>query len=134
MKEQNLTKKLNKEAKERNEMINDALEAMSNYSDEMIKKDADLEQYRIDEIKYKTTIKELNDYIEIYKTKLEELEKNNKQQDKEIMSLRKKVLNNETDLSSLKSILEVFINQYGIDQVSAVTKLEKEKLMNYIER
>ena len=134
MKEQSLTRKLNKESKERNEMLNDALEAMNNYSDEMIKKDADLEQYRIDEIKYKTTIKELNDYIEIYKNKLEELENNNKSQDKEIILLRKKVLKNETDLSSLKSILEVFINEYGIDQVSTVTKIEKEKLTSLIER
>ena len=134
MKDKNFTLKLNEESKERKEMLNDAIEAMTNYSGEILKKDADLEQYRIDEIKYKTTIKELNEYIEIYKNRQEVLERTSSEQDEEIMSLRKKVLKDKTDLSALKTILEIFINEYGIEQISAVTKIEKEKLMSYIER
>lgn len=133
MNERSFSRKLNKEAKERNKMINDALESMVNYSKEIFKKNADLEQCKIDEIKYKTTIKELNDYIEIYKTKNEELEISNKEQEEEILKLRKKMLKNETETSSLKSIFELIIKEYGIDEISDVTKLEKEKLNKLIE-
>jgi protease II len=128
MNEKSFTAQLNKESKARKEMIDDALEAMNNYSEEIIKKDKNLEQYKIEEIKYKTTIKELNDYIEIYKNKISSYEKENKELEKEVMSLRKKNLKDSTNLSSLQSILENFIHEYGIETVSTVTKLTSEQL------
>jgi predicted PolB exonuclease-like 3'-5' exonuclease len=128
MNEKSFTAQLNKESKARKEMIDDALEAMNNYSEEIIKKDKNLEQYKIEEIKYKTTIKELNDYIEIYKNKISSYEEENKELEKEVMSLRKKNLKDSTNLSSLQSILENFIHEYGIETVSTVTKLTSEQL------
>lgn len=132
MKEQIFTK-LNEESKERKEILNDALEAMSNYSEELLKKEADLEQSKIEEIKYRTTIKEQNGYIEIYKQKIEALEQDNEKTNKEIMSLRKKILTQNTKLSSLQSILDLFIREYGIDQISSITKIEEEQLKKLID-
>ena len=133
MNEKSLSRKLNKEAKERNEMISDALEAMNSYSEDLIKKDSVLEKYRISEINYKTTIKELNEYIDIYKTKTNELEEEKEKNEKEIISLRKKFLKNDADLTSLKSILDNFIHEYGIEKISEVTKIEQEKIKKLLE-
>lgn len=134
MNERSFTAKLNKESKKRNEMIDDALQAMNNYSEEIIKKDKDLEQYKIEEIKYKTTIKELNDYIEIYKNKISYFEEENTKLDKELMSLRKKYLKDSANLSSLQSILEIFVHEYGMEKVSAVTKLTDEQIKKLLEK
>lgn len=133
MSDKDISRKLNKESKLRKEMLDDALESMSNYSEQIMKNEKSLQQYKIEEIKYKTTIKELNEYINIYKTNIETLEEENKKLTDEVMSLRKRVLNQKTKASSMDSILEVFIREYGIDQISAVTKIEKEQLNKFLE-
>ena len=91
-----------------------------------------IRHHKVEEIKYKTTIKELNDYIEIYKNKISELEETNMKYEKEVMPLRKKILRNETDLSTLKSILQMFVKEYGIDNVVELTKIEKNKIESYM--
>ena len=59
-----------------------------------------------------------------------EIEK--QKQEKEINSLRKKVLSYTTKLSSLQSILDLFIREYGIEQISSITKIEEEQLKKLI--
>lgn len=132
MTDKNFSKKLNKEAKLREEMLDDAIKSLQDMSVQKAEEEKTLRQHKIEEIKYKTTIKELNDYIEIYKNKIDELEDVNKKYEKEIMPLRKKILKNETDLTTLKSILELFVKEYGLDQVVEITKLEKSKIESYI--
>lgn len=119
-------------AKKREVMLDDVIKSMEDI--EVIKTNNRnmIQKYKIDEIKYKTTIKELNEYIEIYKQKIEDIEKNNEKDDKEIISLRKKLLLQETDISTLKSILDLFVQEYGIDKVSEITKLEKNKIESYL--
>ena len=119
-------------AKKREVMLDDVIKSMEDI--EVIKTNNRnmIQKYKIDEIKYKTTIKELNEYIEIYKQKIEDIEKNNEKDDKEILSLRKKLLLQETDISTLKSILDLFVQEYGIDKVSEITKLEKNKIESYL--
>ena len=106
---------------------------MNSYSKNLIKKDIVLEKYSISEINYKTTIKELNEYIDIYKTKTNELEEEKEKNEKEIISLRKKFLKNDADLTSLRSILDNFIHEYGIEKISEVTKIEQEKIKKLLE-
>lgn len=119
-------------AKKREVMLDDVIKSMEDI--EVIKTNNrnTIQKYKIDEIKYKTTIKELNEYIEIYKQKLDEIEKNNQKDDKEIMNLRKKFLIQETDISTLKSILDLFVQEYGIDKIVEITKLEKSKIESYL--
>ena len=98
-----------------------------------IKLDINKIKPKSDEIKYKTTINELNEYIEIYKNKLETLEKEHSGIDKEVMELRKKVLKQETDLSTLKSIVQLLTKEYGIDTIVKITKIDKNKIESYVE-
>ena len=133
MKDQEFSNHLKADAKERQKMINDALNNINNYSKQIINNNKTIEQYKIDEIKYKTTIKELNDYIEIYKSKLEKLEVENESGNNEVMKLRKKILKDKTDISKLKSIIELLIKEYGISNVSSVAKIDEDKLSKMIE-
>lgn len=128
-----LTKNLQEESKAREEMLDDALKDIAVYSENFVKQEENLQQFKLEEIKYKTTIKELNGYIEIYKSKLETMSQESQKQESELSKLRKKVLKQETKLSSLQSILDLFIHQYGIKQISEITKLEEDQLTKLVE-
>lgn len=125
--------RLTDEAKKREAMLDDAIKSIENISMKKVSDENSLQQYRIDEIKYKTTIDELNEYIEIYKNKLETLESEHKDIDKEVLELRKKTLKQETDLSTLKSIIQLLVGEYGIDTIAKITKIDKNKIESYIE-
>mgnify|MGYP006864562619 FL=1 len=128
-----LTKNLQEESKAREEMLDDALKDIAVYSENFVKQEENLQQFKLEEIKYKTTIKELNGYIEIYNSKVETMSQENQKQESELSKLRKKVLKQETKLSSLQSILDLFIHQYGIKQISEITKLEEDQLTKLVE-
>lgn len=119
-------------AKKREVMLDDVIKSMSDIEVKKTENANQLQKYKVDIIKYKTTIKELNEYIEIYKQKLDNLEKNNDKDDKELINLRKKLLIQETDISTLKSILDLFVQEFGIDRVVELTKLEKSKIESYL--
>ncbi|MBR1717849.1 MAG: hypothetical protein IJ715_01100 [Bacilli bacterium] len=119
-------------AKKREVMLDDVIKSMSDIEVKKNENANQLQKYKVDIIKYKTTIKELNEYIEIYKQKLDNLEKNNDKDDKELINLRKKLLIQETDISTLKSILDLFVQEFGIDRVVELTKLEKSKIESYL--
>lgn len=127
-----IDKSLKSESKARQEILDNALKDMATYSEKIIQQEEIVQQSRLEEIKYRTTIKELNGYIEIYKNKIDELEKENGKLEKEVSTLRKKVLKQETTLSSLQSILDLFIRQYGLEQISSITKIEEEQLKKLI--
>lgn len=131
MREKNFSN-LDEIAKKREVMLDDVIKSMGDIEVMKTNNANTIQKYKIDEIKYKTTIKELNEYIEIYKQKLEKLENNNENDDKEIINLRKKLLIQETDISTLKSILDLFVQEYGIDKVVEITKLEKSKIESYL--
>ncbi len=132
MKDSDLKRQLSKESKKREEILDDVLKDIASYSEQIAIQKESIEQSKIEEIKYKTTIKEQDGYIEIYKKKIEDLEIEKQKQEKEINSLRKKVLSYTTKLSSLQSILDLFIREYGIEQISSITKIEEEQLKKLI--
>ena len=127
------SQKLNKESKLREEMLDDAIKYMENISDKKSNEEKSIEQYKIEEIKYKTTIKELNEYVDIYKNKIESLENQTKNDNNELINLRKKSLQDDKDITTLKSILDLLITECGIDKISQITKIDEEKLKGYVE-
>ena len=70
MTDKSFKEKLSEESKLRESIMEDTLRSLEDYKTKQIKEEKKQEQYRIAEIKYKTTINELNDYINIYKKKL----------------------------------------------------------------
>ena len=132
MNDRNFSKKLNEEAKLRESILDDAFKSLEDYSKRKLKAEKSIQKSKVDEIKYKTEINELNDYIEIYKNKVESLEKENSNLEKEVLPLRKKVLKSESDVTTLSSILQLFVDEYGIDKIVDITKLDKNKIESYL--
>lgn len=132
MTDRNFSKKLSEEAKIREELLDDAFKSLEDYSKRKLKDEKSIQKSKIDEIKYKTEINELNDYIEIYKNKVESLDKENSNLEKEVLPLRKKVLKSESDVTTLSSILQLFVDEYGIDKIVDITKLDKNKIESYL--
>ena len=131
MKEDNFSN-LKKIAKKREVMIDDVIKSISDIEVKNTANENLIQKYKIAEIKYKTTINELNEMIEIYKKKLDELTLDDESSDKELISLRKKIIKPDTDISTLKSILDLFVHEFGMDKVLDVTKLDKKKIESYL--
>ena len=131
MKEDNFSN-LKKIAKKREVMIDDVIKSISDIEVKNTANENLIQKYKIAEIKYKTTINELNEMIEIYKKKLDELTLDDETSDKELISLRKKIIKQDTDISTLKSILDLFVHEFGMDKVLDVTKLDKKKIESYL--
>ncbi len=131
MKEDNFSN-LKKIAKKREVMIDDVIKSISDIEVKNTANENLIQKYKIAEIKYKTTINELNEMIEIYKKKLDELTLDDESSDKELISLRKKIIKQDTDISTLKSILDLFVHEFGMDKVLDVTKLDKKKIESYL--
>ena len=132
MNDRNFSKKLNEEAKLRESILDDAFKSLEDYSKRKLKAEKSIQKSKVDEIKYKTEINELNDYIEIYKKKIKTLENENDKLEKEVLPLRKKVLKSESDVTTLSSILQLFVDEYGIDKIVDITKLDKNKIESYL--
>ena len=132
MNDRNFSKKLNEEAKLRESILDDAFKSLEDYSKRKLKSEKSIQKLKVDEIKYKTEINELNDYIEIYKSKIKTLENENDKLEKEVLPLRKKVLKSESDVTTLSSILQLFVDEYGIDKIVDITKLDKNKIESYL--
>ena len=67
---------------------------------------------------------------------LEECEEYNEEVVKlnqEIVNLRKKTLSNETLLSTLKSMVTIFVKYYGIEKVSEITGIEQDNIEKYLQ-
>ncbi len=131
MKEENFSN-LKKIAKNRESMLDDALKSISDIETRQSEKENLIQKYRIQEIKYKTTINELNEMIEIYKKKLDLISTDDEKSDKELIQLRRQILKQETDISTLKTILDLFVREYGIDRVVDLTKIDKKKIESYL--
>ena len=132
MNDRNFSKKLNEEAKLRESILDDAFKSLEDYSKRKLKSEKSIQKLKVDEIKNKTEINELNDYIEIYKSKIKTLENENDKLEKEVLPLRKKVLKSESDVTTLSSILQLFVDEYGIDKIVDITKLDKNKIESYL--
>ena len=123
---------LNKIAKKREQMLNDAIMSIGNIETKNSEYESIIQKYKVEEIKYKTTINELNDMVEIYKAKLEEMTTDDEKSDKEIIRLRKTILKQETEISNLKTILGLFVNEYGIEKVIELTKIDEKIIESYL--
>lgn len=128
----NFSQKLSDESKHREEMLDDAIKLVTSMSDKKMNDEKTLQQYKVDEIKYKTTINELNEYVDIYKNKTETLEKQNKEFSSELINLRKKDLESAREITALKTVLDVLIKECGLTRISEITKIEESKLEEYI--
>ena len=124
---------LKNEEKDRKKMMEEATNSLENYSYRIIELENKIKEYELQEIKYKNTERENKELNKIYEIKLEE--KNNilETKEKENIELKKENTENTTIINNLKSLLEVIINHYDIEEISNITGLEINKIKEYLE-
>lgn len=123
---------LKNEEKDRKKMMEEATNSLENYSYRIIELENKIKEYELQEIKYKNTERENKELNKIYEIKLEE--KNNilETKEKENIELKKENTENTTIINNLKSLLEVIINHYGIEEIANITGLEINKIKEYL--
>ena len=124
---------LKNEEKDRKKMMEEATNSLENYSYRIIELENKIKEYELQEIKYKNTKRKNKELNKIYEIKLEE--KNNilETKEKENIELKKENTENTTIINNLKSLLEVIINHYDIEEISNITGLEINKIKEYLE-
>lgn len=123
---------LKNEEKDRKKMMEEATNSLENYSYRIIELENKIKEYELQEIKYKNTERENKELNKIYEIKLEE--KNNilETREKENIELKKENTENTTIINNLKSLLEVIINHYDIEEIANITGLEINKIKEYL--
>ncbi len=123
---------LKNEEKDRKKMMEEATNSLENYSYRIIELENKIKEYELQEIKYKNTERENKELNKIYEIKLEE--KNNilETKEKENIELKKENTENTTIINNLKSLLEVIINHYDIEEIANITGLEINKIKEYL--
>ncbi len=123
---------LKNEEKDRKKMMEEATNSLENYSYRIIELENKIKEYELQEIKYKNTERENKELNKIYEIKLEE--KNNilETKEKENIELKKENTENTTIINNLKSLLEVIMNHYDIEEIANITGLEINKIKEYL--
>lgn len=123
---------LKSEEKDRRKMMEEATSSLENYSYRIIELENKIKEYELQEIKYKNTERENKELNKIYEIKLEE--KNNllEIKEKENIELKKENTENKTIINNLKSLLEVIVNHYDIEEIANITGLEINKIKEYL--
>lgn len=123
---------LKSEEKDRRKIMEEATSSLENYSYRIIELENKIKEYELQEIKYKNTERENKELNKIYEIKLEE--KNNllEIKEKENIELKKENTENKTIINNLKSLLEVIVNHYDIEEIAGITGLEINKIKEYL--
>ena len=81
-------------------------------------------------IKYESLNTEYNSLVKKYDKEVIKNENNNK----EIKSIRRNLMESNKSVLMLKTLLELIINKYGMDNVCKITKLNEEQINKYLNK
>lgn len=123
---------LKREEKCRLKIMEEATNSLENYSYRVIELENKIKEYELKEIKYKNSERENKELIKIYELKLEEKNKLIETKEIENKELKLKNTENQTIINNLKSLVEVIINHYSIEEISSITGLEINKIKEYL--
>ena len=123
---------LKNESKDRKKMMEEVTNSLENYSYRIIELENKIKEYELQEIKYKNTERENKELNKIYEIKLEEKDSLLETKEKENIELKKENMESEAIINNLKSLLEVIINHYNIEEIADITGLEINKIKEYL--
>lgn len=124
---------LSSESNDRKSILKEVNESIDLYSSKLIEYENKIDNFELQEIKYKNQERELQDYVLMYNNKCEEFNEESEKLNKEIIKLRKDMKYNETVLSSLRTIVTLMIKEYDIDNISKLTGIEVDNIEKYLQ-
>lgn len=128
-----LKKTIVEESNNRRDMLEQVEKSMFTHTNKLREYEEKSKQLDILKIKYLSLERETSQEIEILK--------NSKQKDtetidnlqSEVQVLRKTILNYKSKVSSLISIIELMVNDFGLEQVSLATGISTDKIKEYLQ-
>lgn len=127
-----ISKSLRNEAKDRKKMMEEVTNNLDSYSFRILELENKIKEYELEEIKYKNIERESKELTKIYESKLEEKDKLLIEKEDENKKIKKELMNEQTIHNNLKSMLEVIVNRYTIEEISEISGLSVNKIKEYL--
>ena len=127
-----ISKALKEESKDRKKMMEEVTSSLESYSYRIIELENKIKEYELEEIKYKSLQRENKELTKIYDLKIEDLNKKINELDKENKDIKKDLINEQSTSNNLKSLLQVLVNHYGVEELEQLSGISVDKIKEYL--
>ena len=124
---------MKKDSKDRKKILSDVEKDLESHSKKMVEYDRTAKAYKLLEIKYNTLEKESKEQEKLVSNKIENLKETIDNLESENKILKKMIMTQKRKLSGLQSIVELVVNDYGIQNIELVTGLSSDKIKEYFQ-
>lgn len=128
-----ISKSLKNESNDRKKMMEEVTSNLNTYSYRIIELENKIKEYELEEIKYKSLQRENKELTKIYELKLEDLNNKIDELEKENKEIKKELINEKTASNNLKSILQVMIKKYGMEELEQLSGISTDKIKEYLD-
>lgn len=128
----NMEQIMKQDSLDRDKIMEEVVRNLDAHSKRIVEYDQKAKTLDLLEVKYNTLERESKEAITTLQQKVEELSEENKNLENEVMILRRTIVNYKSKTTGLRSVVELMINDFGIDQVALATGIEKDKLKEYL--
>lgn len=124
---------MEKESQNRNKIFKDVERNLAEHSQKLVEYDRVAKEHELLKIKYKSLKKEYKENEELRNKQVSSLKENLENAEHENKMLKKIVMNQKRKISGLQSIVELVVNDYGIQNIQLVTGLSIDKIKEYFQ-
>lgn len=124
--------KMKQDSEDRNRILEEVARNMDAHTKKIVEYDHKAKTLDLLEVKYNNLLRESETTITQLQEKNNKLIEENKNLENEVMILKRTIVNYKSKVNNLQSVVELLINDFGIEQVSLATGLEKDKLKEYL--
>lgn len=124
---------MKRDSKDRKKILKDVEKDLDSHSKKMMEYDRIAKAYKLLEVKYNTLEKETQQNETMVNNKIQTLKEAIDNLDSENKMLKKMIMNQKRKLSGLQSIVELVVNDYGIQNIELVTGLSSDKIKEYFQ-
>ena len=128
----NMKEQMKKDSMDRNRILEEVERNLDEHTRKMVEYDQKAKHLDLLEVKYNSLERESKATITALNQKLQTLTEENENLENEVMILKRTIVNFKSKITGLRSVVELMINDFGIDQVALATGLEKDKLKEYL--
>ncbi len=128
----NMQQIMKQDSLDRDKILEEVERNLDAHNRKMVEYDQKVKHLDLLEVKYNNLERESTTAIAALQEKVKKLTAENEDLENEVMILRRTVVNYKSKTTGLRSVVELIINDFGIDQVVLATGIEKDKLKEYL--
>ena len=128
----NIEKNLKQESQDRDRIMEEVVRNLDVHNRRLFEYNEKAKHLDLLAVKYNNLVNESKEVFSAMQKKIEILNTNNTNLENEVVVLRRAALSMKNKLTGLRSVVELVIDDFGIEQVALATGLDKEKLREYL--